>query len=537
MQKTIYTAFLFGFWCFVSLAQTSNGILKVIPDNLEFTSKFNRITDVQFINTGNTPLMITNINYKKPELYYIRFDQYGNYPLTIPPNDTVHMDCILAGYYFVSQQDSLDTMFVFNNGVLPVQKITIKIDFFEANLGLGSINGNVKEYSSGLPVANAHLHFLLGGNYFINSAYSDNFGNYSVQLPPGNYIVAAEKDSFYTTFFGGKFDPFTSSVVHVGKDSVSTANINFNKMNSTYYSISGKILDAKSQGTLNRAVVIIRQGTHTPGKIRLGKQQDTIPTQSYSVFADAAGNYNFQNIPQSGYYFIQSFSEFYIPGYYSQSGPSPVFWQQTDSVQINTALTNKNISMQRDSSTGGGIISGLINTGSIIPDIKIVVYAKSLNYNQPFTYAIPIQGNSFTVNNLPYGSYQLIGQLIGFPDALSGTVNITPVDTQITGINLNFNTSGVPEKPVIPQNVELYQNYPNPFNPGTTIQFRLPQSSFITLKIFNYIGQEIETLAKGYYNEGNYLVNWNAKNLASGIYFYTLNYNGQSYSRKMLLIK
>ncbi len=537
MKKTIYTAFIIGLWCFVSFAQTTNGILKVFPTQLEFKSKFSRITDVQFINIGTEPLTITNITYIKPELYFIRFDQYGNYPFTLAPNDTVHMDCILSGYYFVSQQDSSDTMYVFNNGATATQKIKIKIDFFESNLGLGSINGNIKETKTGLPIPNANIHFLLGGNYFINSVFSDNFGNYSAQVPVGDYIVAAEKDSFYTTFYGEKFDPFTTTAVHVAKDSLSNANIDLSKMVSTSYSLSGSIIDNKSKARLSRAVVIIRQGTHTPGKIILPKPQDTLPGQSYTVFADAAGNYNFKNIPQTGYYFIQSFSDFYIPAYFSQAGPSPVFWQQTDSLQINTALTNKNISMQRDSSTGAGIISGIINTGSTIPDKKVVVYAKSLDYNQPFTYSIPIQGNTFTVYNLPYGHFQLVGQLIGFSDATSRMLNITPIDTQITGININFNIAGISGNPELLQSVELDQNYPNPFNPSTTIQFKLPHFTYITLKIFNCLGQEIETVANGLYNEGNYLVNWNAKNLASGIYIYVLKYQGAEYSKKMLLIK
>src|ERR1035437_1655842 len=399
MQRIVYTSFLIGLSCFISLAQPSKGILKVAPSQLEFGSIFNRITDVKFINIGNAPLTIANINYKKPEIYFIRFDQYGGYPITIAPNDTVHMDCILAGYYFVSQQDSVDTMFVYNDGVSSVEPIKIKIDFFETNQGLGSINGNIKESTTGIPVASAKIHFLLGGNYIINSTYSDAYGNYSAQLPPGNYLVAADTASFYPTFFGGPFAPFTSSAIHVNVNSVSTANIDLPKMISTNFSISGKISDVISNKTVDRAVVVIRHGIHTPGKIR--QSQDTIPTQSYAVFADASGSYNLTNIPQPGYYFVQSFSDFYIPAYFNQSGPSPVFWQQTDSVQINNALTNKNIAMQRDSSIGGGIISGIINIGSTIPDKKIIIYAKSIDYNQPFNYALPIQGNSFIVNNLP----------------------------------------------------------------------------------------------------------------------------------------
>ena len=303
----------------------------------------------------------------------------------------------------------------------------------------------------------------------------------------------------------------------------------------TNFSISGIISDVISQRTVDRAIVVIRQGTHTVNKIR--QTLDTIPSQSYSVFTDSYGGYNIPNIPQQGYYYVQAFSDFYIPAYLKQSGPSPVFWQQADSVKIDNIINNKNISMQRDSSTGGGIISGTIITGNTSPDKRIIVYARSLEYNLPFNYALPLQGNSFTVNNLPYGRYRMIGQLIGSADAVSDSLDITSTDTQITGITLDFTLAGIEQNPIIPSSVELYQNYPNPFNPNTTIQFRLPHSSYITLKIYNSLGQEMETLARGLYSEGNYLINWNAKIYASGVYFYILNYEGNGYTKKMLLIK
>ncbi|MDR3667096.1 MAG: T9SS type A sorting domain-containing protein [Ignavibacteriaceae bacterium] len=532
MQKLLYTTFLIIVLYFNPLGQ---GILKVTPDHLEFGSLFNRITDVKFINVGNAPLTIVNINYKKPELYFIRFSQYGNYPFTLAPNDTVHMDCILAGYYYLTQQDSVDTMFVYNNGTTQIEPIKIKIDFFETNQGLGSINGNIRAISTGGPIADAKINFLFGGNYFITSTYSDAYGNYSVQVPAGDYIIAAEKDSFYTTFGGGQFDPFTSTIVHVIKNSVSTENIDMPKMISTGFSISGNINDIISNQRVTKAVVVIRVGTHTPGKLSI--LQDSIPTKSYTVFTDANGNYNLVNIPQPGYYYLQAFSDFYVPSYYSNSGPSPAFWQQADSIQIDNIINNKNISMQRDSSTGGGIISGTIKIGSNILDNKIIVYANSLDYNQPFNYTLPLQGNSFTLNNLPYGRYRLIGQLIGYPDAYADSLNITPIDTMISGITLNFATTGIQNEPNIPTTAELLQNYPNPFNPSTTIQFRLTHSANISLKVYNFLGQEIETLANGYYKEGDYLINWDAKKLASGVYFYVLHFDDAVYTKKMTLIK
>jgi hypothetical protein len=68
----------------------------------------------------------------------------------------------------------------------------------------------------------------------------------------------------------------------------------------------------------------------------------------------------------------------------------------------------------------------------------------------------------------------------------------------------------------------LYQNYPNPFNPNTQIDFYLPRSSFVSLKIYNILGQELEVLLNEKRNSGNHSITWNANKYPSGVYFYKL---------------
>ena len=88
-----------------------------------------------------------------------------------------------------------------------------------------------------------------------------------------------------------------------------------------------------------------------------------------------------------------------------------------------------------------------------------------------------------------------------------------------------------------PAGFELNQNYPNPFNPSTTISFTLPQAGNVTLKVYNALGQEIATLVNGRQTAQNYEVTFDASNLASGIYIYTLRTDNFSQSKKMLLVK
>jgi hypothetical protein len=89
----------------------------------------------------------------------------------------------------------------------------------------------------------------------------------------------------------------------------------------------------------------------------------------------------------------------------------------------------------------------------------------------------------------------------------------------------------------ISRSFQLYQNYPNPFNPTTTIEFDLPKTSEVSLKIFNILGEEVTTLVSDRLSAGSYSYKWEASNLAGGIYLYKLEAEGYVETRKMILLK
>jgi len=90
---------------------------------------------------------------------------------------------------------------------------------------------------------------------------------------------------------------------------------------------------------------------------------------------------------------------------------------------------------------------------------------------------------------------------------------------------------------VIANEFALYHNYPNPFNPVTTIEFSIPETQQVALKVYNLMGREAVTLVDGELQAGYHTTKWHAGNMASGIYFYRLISEKKAITQKMILMK
>jgi hypothetical protein len=89
----------------------------------------------------------------------------------------------------------------------------------------------------------------------------------------------------------------------------------------------------------------------------------------------------------------------------------------------------------------------------------------------------------------------------------------------------------------VPTTYALKQNYPNPFNPSTRIEYSIPENSFVSIKVYNSVGQLVATLVNENQSVGTYRVEWSAKNVPSGIYFYRMETSKFTTMKKMLLLK
>lgn len=137
-------------------------------------------------------------------------------------------------------------------------------------------------------------------------------------------------------------------------------------------------------------------------------------------------------------------------------------------------------------------------------------------------------------SNLPYDStYKIVVTSLNYNN-IYGTNHYT--------FTIISNITDVKSAKSIVKSYQLEQNYPNPFNPSTNIGYSIPTESHVSLEIYNIIGQKIATLVNETQKPGNYQTTWNASNLASGIYFYSLkavSTSGNNFSsiKKMILLK
>lgn len=117
-------------------------------------------------------------------------------------------------------------------------------------------------------------------------------------------------------------------------------------------------------------------------------------------------------------------------------------------------------------------------------------------------------------------------------DQAAMLVGITEAQAMFT----DFPTS-VEQVDAVPTSYSLTQNYPNPFNPTTNINFSIPKTEFVSLKVYNMLGQEVAELVNSELTAGTYSIDFKAENISSGIYMYTLTSGNYSVTKKMMLVK
>ncbi|MGE5436305.1 MAG: T9SS type A sorting domain-containing protein, partial [Syntrophothermus sp.] len=139
------------------------------------------------------------------------------------------------------------------------------------------------------------------------------------------------------------------------------------------------------------------------------------------------------------------------------------------------------------------------------------------------------RGNTWEFSFAGYGFFPFffLKENVGWTAGLNG--EIWKYTDEVT-------TSSINENKII-TSYSLSQNYPNPFNPATTIKYSIPKENFVSLKIYDALGNEVAQLVNEEKPAGEYEVNFNASQLSSGVYFYRINSGEFTQVKKLLLLK
>jgi len=153
---------------------------------------------------------------------------------------------------------------------------------------------------------------------------------------------------------------------------------------------------------------------------------------------------------------------------------------------------------------------------------------------QNTAYSTATVVNGTTISGMEWTEYHDLSTACSYTGFTAGTAQTARVNTCLVIVPP---TGITPVGSTLPKVYSLSQNYPNPFNPVTKINFALPKQGMVTLKIYDVLGREVRSLVNEVKSAGNYSVDFNASEFASGVYFYRLESEGFSNIKRMMLIK
>ena len=194
-----------------------------------------------------------------------------------------------------------------------------------------------------------------------------------------------------------------------------------------------------------------------------------------------------------------------------------------------TTLEDKWASLYSRKTTGNLVIPGVFEQSESGNSPPRTIRYKAYN-GTTWSTSVQVSDNGIDVTGIQKPE---VGELAGdVPVFAYGGANYIGVYFD----NFSWTPTSV-ENDLTPTAFALEQNYPNPFNPATMIKFSIPEASSVSLKIYDVLGNEVSNIVNGQLDAGQYEYNFNAENLSSGIYFYTLQAGNFTQTRKMILMK
>jgi len=201
-----------------------------------------------------------------------------------------------------------------------------------------------------------------------------------------------------------------------------------------------------------------------------------------------------------------------------------------DWLPSDTLAENQSLLVMNDSGINGDKVAGDHIWSLLVTFPKENVGGPSLyKYGACYPGAVDVNEGFHPLDNEMQGTDHWVNIKVGGTSELYDDFGLlTPSST--TDVRALSNTPK-------PQAFDLAQNYPNPFNPVTVISYTLPNNGLVELTVYNMLGQEVAILVNKEQNAGIHKIEFNAMDIPSGVYFYNLNYNNKTITRKMILMK
>ncbi|MFH0733844.1 MAG: carboxypeptidase regulatory-like domain-containing protein [bacterium] len=378
----------------------------------------------------------------------------------------------------------------------------------------------------------ARLKIILQNTLHNNVRYAvtNQDGDYSVRLKENDtVIVYAEtfNSSLLPEYYDNKLTAQEADVLVVNQN---LENINFVLEPRPAYvnTITGMLTD-----TLGLPIV----GSVSAFKLAEG----TFNLFKVSTVSDSTGAYALTNlIPGKYILFACSFPN-YIPTFFRYDGVQTLHRRDADTLVIaeDTNLSGVSFTLLGRMLGGNGSIVGNINDEEGNPLNGSVIFVKN-NDGNVISASVSNSAGNFTVPNLSANTYSLVISRFDYDEAELNNVEVSENSYYSPIVNVTLTPSSltdVQSETVTPEGFALSQNFPNPFNPETSIKFSIPSTNLVTIKIYDILGNEVAVLVNETKQTGNYELKFNAANLSSGVYFYSIQAGSYTKTLKMALLK
>jgi len=363
---------------------------------------------------------------------------------------------------------------------------------------------------------------------------TDSLGEYKVAARSGwPYIAACFAGGYLLQFYKEKENALEADRMLLTRDS-SGVDFRLQSIPKAVGKIGGVVQDSGGVGVPSRVILYCRTPvSHAASSVR-------------TAHSDSLGNFLFEALP-NGSYILQAvpFRE-YLPSFYNAGGCGVFGWRRADTIRIQgNTVDGLVVCVKKASAWGAGTIGGRIAAVSGSALAGVVVLAIDQDDPSLATSAVTDAEGGYELVDLDPGTYSVSVDKVAYesPGEKSGVVDYAKSEG-----TLNFTMSPEPVAPgdeagqLVPEEYRLLQNYPNPFNPSTVIEFDLPKGDLTTLRLYNILGQKVETLVDSYLPAGHYTLEFTSvgrrgSELPSGIYLYELRSGSFVSTRKMILVK